>query len=128
MNKRKEYRHQYYLKNKEKSYAQTKDWIDKNRKKYNLWLKTWSKEYRFKKRLEVLKHYGNKCNCCGEKQNEFLTIDHIYDGGRKHWKERGDKNIYIWLISNKYPKGYQLLCFNCNCAKGIHGKCPHNKI
>ena len=27
-----------------------------------------------------------------------------------------------------YPKdGYQLLCHNCNCAKGWYGACPHTE-
>jgi ribosome-binding ATPase YchF (GTP1/OBG family) len=29
------------------------------------------------KRLLVLKHYGNRCSCCGETEIEFLAIDHV---------------------------------------------------
>lgn len=35
-------------------------------------------------------------------------------------------NFYRWLKNNGFPKkDFQLLCFNCNCAKGFFGMCPH---
>jgi hypothetical protein len=84
-------------------------------------------------RIEVLNHYGNKCACCGETTPEFLSIDHINGGGNGHRKaleENGVKKhhgsgFYKWLIDNNYPDGFQLLCHNCNFAKGHYGKCPH---
>lgn len=27
--------------------------------------------------------------------------------------------------SENYPDKYTVLCFNCNCAKGAFGFCPH---
>jgi len=30
-----------------------------------------------------------------------------------------------WLVTNNFPKGFQILCWNCNFAKGMLGKCPH---
>ncbi len=30
-----------------------------------------------------------------------------------------------WLITNNFPKGFQILCWNCNYAKGVFGECPH---
>ncbi len=86
--------------------------------------------YAKKIKLEGITAYGGKCNCCGESQAEFLTIDHI--NGRaderavgRSYKMTGHK---MWLILKKlnYPTtDYQLLCFNCNCAKSIYGRCPH---
>lgn len=52
----------------------------------------------------MLTHYGTKCQCCGEKQVEFLTIDHINNDGNKHRKETNYSNIYSWLRQNDYPK------------------------
>lgn len=84
-----------------------------------------------KRRLEVLKHYGGdppKCHCCGESIYEFLSIDHINGGGYKHRKEIGGyfgRNFYKWLVKNNFPDGFQVLCHNCNLAKGFYGKCPH---
>jgi hypothetical protein len=74
-----------------------------------------------------MQHYGGtKCICCNETEIRFLTIDHINGGGSKHRAEIGHgKTIYSWLKNNGYPNGYQVLCYNCNCAKGFYGECPH---
>jgi len=81
-------------------------------------------------RQEVLDHYGNKCVCCGETTPEFLAIDHINGGGNKHRKEVGGSGpvMYRWLKKNNYPEGFQILCHNCNMAKGFYGACPHLKF
>ena len=81
-----------------------------------------------KRREEVLKHYGGKCACCGESAYHFMSIDHINGGGYKHRKEIGNfgRNFYKWLIKNNFPNGFQVLCHNCNLAKGFYGFCvPH---
>ena len=88
------------------------------------------KKCRDRIRLIVLTKYGGdppKCKCCGESQLEFLSVDHIKGGGRKERKLYGSKFCYS-LIRRKFPKGYQVLCHNCNQAKGYYGKCPHQKI
>ncbi|KKL20144.1 hypothetical protein LCGC14_2458370 [marine sediment metagenome] len=74
----------------------------------------------------LINYYGNgECACCGEKEITFLTIDHIEGGGCKHLKKIG-YNFYKWLKQNNYPKGYQVLCFNCNRGKHLNnGVCPH---
>jgi len=76
-------------------------------------------------RKKVFDHYGYRCQCCGEATPEFLCIDHILGGGERHRKIIGSGNLYKWLIQNKYPEGYQVLCHNCNMAKGSYGVCPH---
>lgn len=56
----------------------------------------------------------------------FLCIDHIDGGGNKHRAEiKGD--FYRWLIDNNFPPGFQTLCHNCNMAKGLYGRCPHER-
>lgn len=81
-------------------------------------------------RIEVIAAYGGKCACCGESTYEFLGIDHIHGGGvkeRKETKRRG-KQFYAWLKRQGFPKDkYQLLCHNCNLAKGFYGECPHQR-
>lgn len=103
---------------------------------------------KFKLKLQVFTHYSNgkpRCACCGEKHIEFLTIDHINGGGTKERKEilqeikkadeeeikkNGRKKsgapFYRWLIENNFPEGYQVMCSNCNMAKGQSHKryCP----
>lgn len=80
--------------------------------------------YNQKKRAIVLTAYGGECRCCGEREIKFLSIDHINGGGTKHRKEIKGAT-YSWLIKNKFPSGFQLLCHNCNMAKALYGKCPH---
>jgi hypothetical protein len=87
------------------------------------------KKCRDKVRLRVLTHYGGnppKCKCCGEKHIEFLSIDHINGGGSKERKIYGSKLAYS-IIRRGYPKGYRVLCHNCNQALGYYGYCPHKK-
>lgn len=90
------------------------------------------KKYNLKVRKTVLDHYGHKCACCGETTYEFLAIDHINNDGYAHRREifggnsgKGSKSMCVWLIKNNFPPGFQLLCHNCNMAKGFYGACPH---
>ena len=92
---------------------------------------------RKKLKIEVFTTYSKRlsnsdvpcCACCGEKSYiEFLAIDHIH--GRKsakHRKGAGGNELYRWLKDNKFPKGFQVLCHNCNSAKKDTGFCPHQK-
>ena len=89
-------------------------------------------------KFEVLSHYSKKlsnsripcCNCCGENQFLiFLTIDHIksrknYD---KEPKNLVGKELYRYLQKNNFPRGYQVLCMNCNSAKSDGEFCPHQR-
>lgn len=79
----------------------------------------------------IIEAYGGKCTCCGEETLEFLTIDHVNNDGAEDRRQNGKKSggkLYRWLIKNGFPKeDYQLLCYNCNCAKGFFGYCPHDK-
>lgn len=86
--------------------------------------------YDLSNKRKVIEAYGGKCACCGENTIEFLTIDHINNDGAEDRKNNGNKiggKLYRWLIKNNFPQnGYQILCYNCNCAKGFFGYCPHN--
>ena len=87
--------------------------------------------YRLKWKKIVVNHYTrgkNECNCCGEKIFDFLTIDHINGGGRKHKKKLNISHINLWLMRNNFPKGFQILCMNCNLSKGKNGICIHKRI
>lgn len=84
-----------------------------------------------KYRYIAIEHYSKgtmKCMCCGENIYEFLTIDHINGGGRKHRTEiKG--TIYKWLVDNNFPDGFQVLCYNCNSGKRVNnGVCPHKTL
>jgi hypothetical protein len=84
--------------------------------------------YRDNLKREVYQAYGNSCACCGETHEEFLQIDHVNGGGRKHRKEIGSGNLNLWLKRRGFPKdGFRLLCSNCNHSMGVHGYCPHER-
>lgn len=74
---------------------------------------------------------GAKCVCCGVLHPVFLTIDHIDGKGAAHRKSIGCKErsagskFYLWLRNHNYPKGFQVLCFNCNFGKHVLKVCPH---
>jgi hypothetical protein len=73
----------------------------------------------------ALDAYGGKCTCCGETTREFLTIEHIHGGGTKHRRDLHG-TLIRWLMKRDWPKeGFTLLCYNCNCARGFYGYCPH---
>ncbi len=80
-----------------------------------------------KTRMMVLKHYGGKCNCCGESEANFLSIDHINNDGNVWRKTHKSHALYTWIVLNNYPDDLQILCYNCNMAKGKYGICPHKK-
>ena len=78
----------------------------------------------------IYKHYGAFCACCGEDNPKFLCVDHISNNGNHHRKELKKElgyvpNMFRWLKKNNYPPGFQILCYNCNFAKGAYGECPH---
>ena len=87
--------------------------------------------FRVNLRAAIINHYSegkNACLCCGENHYEFLTLDHI-DGQRgiiRNKKEHG-ASLYLRLRRENYPAGFQVLCFSCNFAKGVYGKCPHEE-
>lgn len=123
---RAEYQHAIYLRNRKKRLRQAREYYRANRER----VLTREREH-WKKKLPLIKsnviaHYSNgtnKCACCGESTFEFLTMDHINGGGNRQRKHIG--NLYIWLARQGYPPGFQVLCSNCNSAKGIYGACPH---
>lgn len=90
--------------------------------------KAWRKKNRADVKDAVLAHYGGKCACCGETQKEFLGIDHKDGGGSKHRKATSYARSHIcrWLVSKGFPSNFQVLCHNCNLAKGFYGACPHS--
>ena len=67
------------------------------------------------------------CACCGYSDLRFLSVDHI--DGRKNLsvkeKKLGGSNLWKHLIKTGLPSGYQILCHNCNIAKGQEKYCPH---
>jgi len=87
------------------------------------------KNFWSKVRKDVLDKYGRTCACCGESQEELLTIDHVFEDGKKHRAEiGGSHSMYLWLRKNEKSDRFQTMCFSCNIAKFRYGVCPHQKI
>jgi len=82
--------------------------------------RTYLKRSDEKIRRLVISHYSNgkiSCDICGENDINCLSINHINGEGRKERelvsKGKGGIPFYRWLIKNHYPKGYNVLCMNC---------------
>lgn len=125
--------------------AAHKRWYDKYGREYN---RKWRKknlaseharqnEFKRAKRkrikAEVIAAYGGGCNCCGETEPCFLTIDHINNDGQHHRKTLQAKGLargssfWEWILKQGCPKDvYAVHCYNCNCGRAINGGvCPH---
>jgi hypothetical protein len=91
----------------------------------------YGRKWRSQLKLEMLEAFGGKCQCCGEEQPSFLTLDHIDDGGAVHrasFTSSNNEQIYADAKREGWPKDkYQLLCMNCNFAKEHANGCPHQR-
>jgi len=80
---------------------------------------------------EFITEYGGRCQCCGETNSSFLTLDHVAGNGegRRHRDGCGNSTrIKKELKKQGWPKDgrYQILCYNCNCARAHNQNiCPH---
>ncbi|HUN38481.1 MAG TPA: hypothetical protein VMU95_41350 [Trebonia sp.] len=99
--------------------ANPEKWNEANRKSWH------------KLRREAIEAYGGVCQCCGEVEYRFLTIDHINGDGaaerRSENSPRGKNQAILRRLRREgWPPGYQTLCWNCNCARHFNGGvCPH---
>jgi hypothetical protein len=109
-----------------------KDWLDAvpgRREKF----RQKGRDRRSQVRLDVIRHYSNgtmTCSCCNDGTVDFLCIDHIAGGGNAHRRvlKRKSGRFFLWLIQEKYPEGFRVLCHNCNHAFSKLGRCPHQDV
>jgi hypothetical protein len=117
---------EYRTKNAEKLKQDGREYYAKNRILKQESERVRGRALRKRQKLMILEHYGMVCNCCGEDKIEFLTVDHINNDGAAHRKSiGGSSKTYPWIIKHDFPDNFQTLCYNCNIAKGVYGKCPH---
>ena len=148
--KRKEYRDK--LENKLRAKAHRDRPENKLREKKRSQLperKAKKKKYLDENRLNVLREYSKRlsnsnipcCACCREDFHiDFLALDHI--AGRRQMDSESEliklgyssklkgSSLIKWIRENNFPDGFQILCQNCNFAKGMKGNnniCPHEK-
>src|SRR3990172_5592270 len=118
-----EYNKKWKQANPDKVKASCKKWRQANLDK----AKACCKKVQWKMKLQAIVAYGGKCECCGEAEPAFLTIDHIDGSGQA---DRAIKGIgYKFLSALRelgWPKeNYRLLCMNCNFARRFGKRCPH---
>lgn len=72
---------------------------------------------------------GRKCACCKEEFLEFLSLDHI-GNSRKELGHKVRRRRFQQLRKEGFPHKDKLrvLCYNCNCAIGFFGYCPHDLV
>ena len=61
---------------------------------------------------------------------EHKAYQKEYDSRPIRKAKRKGAPLNQWLITNNFPNGFQILCWNCNFAKGspaVSFKCPHQK-
>ena len=79
-------------------------------------------------KTKVIAHYGGKCECCGEREHDFLTIDHKNMTGMEHRRQvKAAKDIIFLIEKQNCPPEYRILCFNCNWATRRGTTCPHQR-
>ena len=78
------------------------------------------------RKLRMFEALGFECACCGERQPDLLTLDHVKNNGNEHRKILQCHQIY-WLARRQgWPKDeWQVLCMSCNWGRRFLGQCPH---
>ena len=122
--KQREWSRKYYQENREKVLERVRLHYQENKERIVKWHRNYAEagyraKWYLKKKVEILSHYSDgtiKCAHCGFDDIRALSIDHIDGGGAPHRKMTGN-DIYGWLKRNGFPKGYQVLCMNCQLIK-----------
>ena len=117
---RRKWKREWYKKNTDKVLKQNGIYQHNNLDKKREYDKKRRKELRY----SVIKYYSKgemNCKICGYNDIRSLAIDHINnDGAEKRRNGHGvGEKICEWIIRNKYPPEFQILCHNCNWIKHI---------
>lgn len=123
-----EYADKYYREHRPGIIAKAMQWQRDNPKQR----RTNALSYYYRLQFEAIEAYGGfRCACCGETEPMFLTIDHINDDGKAHRariQSTGGAKLYKSLRDEGWPKGFRVLCMNCNQGRYRNGgACPHEE-
>lgn len=118
--KQQSYSKLYRERNKEAIKIKAKERYKNSKKQKMDYQRKLTREYK----QAFLDMYGGKCACCGESLFDFLTIEHRQ--GQQKITRRTGLVAYRDSVKEYRPDLYEVLCWNCNCAKGKLGYCPHN--
>lgn len=88
------------------------------------------RRFHIQAKKDVIAGYGGKCECCGETEFYFLTIDHKFNDGSIDPISKNPSKFYSNLRKLGYTKDrYRLLCWNCNIGRDRNGGiCPHKSL
>ena len=85
-------------------------------------------------RALVFGHYGWACRCCGQDDERYLTLDHVYGDGGQERLARSGANVgggKAWQMAVRHYRStgtwrddFQTLCTWCNNLKGKLPRCP----
>lgn len=90
--------------------------------------RVWMKQHQVELRAEFIKEYGGFCVCCGEDEEQFLTVEHLNHDGAEH-REAVGANVLPDLKRRGWPKDtITIMCMNCNWGRRFGGECPHSKF
>lgn len=85
-----------------------------------------SRQLWFDRKVEVLTRYGRagRCQCswdgCDVVDPDMLSLDHINNDGAKEKREgRSGTGLYLRVVRENFPKGFQTLCHNHQWKKEI---------
>lgn len=76
-------------------------------------------------KTEAIQLYGGRCNCCGESEIAFLSLDHIKPVGNVKMRKAGGSFYTFHRNGMARDPNIQVLCYNCNFAKRNGPCCPH---
>ena len=112
---------QWYQENRERVRARRRENPERERRQRRANLER-ERRQREENRTTVFEHYGQVCACC--RSTELLQMDHV-DGNGQADRAAGRRGsaLYRWLISQRFPPGFQTLCRPCNRSKGIGPRC-----
>ncbi len=111
----------YKLRCKEKGIDFQADWVGRNRVHVNELGRV--RNANLKNLIITTYSLTNPPSCawCGIDDMEVLCIDHVNNNGAEHRKQIRllGYSLYQWLKKKDCPKGYQVLCHNCNHKKKL---------
>ena len=93
-----------------------------------------AKNFRNRIKTILYDHYGRSCECCGENNLKFLSIDHINnDGNLQRLQFKGQEKLFTHvakqIASGIAPTDLRVLCHNCNFGRQHNGGiCPHKDL
>ena len=114
-------RREFYHENRERLLQKRRAYLQEHKEE----LRTYHQGYYLKLKMKVLSRYSDngqpRCVRCGIDDIDVLCLDHINNDGNIHRKhKRGAGTVYYkWLRNHHFPKGFQVLCANCNLKKEI---------